>query len=488
MAEIIEWIINNGWIIDKNDKMWRKQVNILKLHRGEAIRHKKITEYYELNKHRLPESDDLKWLLRYDSGKCHCGKMGAFNYSRFNWKLMCGKHRDSEMIRIGKKCEECNRIPTYGFLGERAKWCKEHKKQGSINLVTKTCEYSGCKKNAVYGNGRPTHCSVHKTNTMYKSGKKCAKPKCIKMPRYGFDKILYCHKHKKEGMIDIKRKRCKFEGCNTFPCFGYQKSRGIYCVKHKKDDMKNIFVVICKEPKCDRVANYGTIYNRRIWCRLHAKKNNGIRVVSCEKCKQPAVYNSTNVYPAKRCERHKLESDIHLYEHECRKCGLDLLLFDNGLCNWCNNRTKRVEPIIVESIKNKFKKIVESEDHKISGGCSRRRPDLVLDGGLYKIVIEVDEHQHKNYNSQCEKMRMFQIHQDFGGFQVLFIRFNPDKYVCEGKPLKLDRRVKYLKDWLMGFLKTNKMEHNIMIGYMFYDGFVDVKLEPLNYKEIGIDY
>ena len=64
-------------------------------------------------------------------------------------------------------------------------------------------------------------------------------------------------------------------------------------------------------------------------------------------------------------------------------------------------------------------------------GCSKKRPDLVCDVGSHIIVIECDENSHKNYS--CENKRLMEISQDFSENNihrpVVFIRFNPDKYV-----------------------------------------------------------
>jgi len=64
----------------------------------------------------------------------------------------------------------------------------------------------------------------------------------------------------------------------------------------------------------------------------------------------------------------------------------------------------------------------------ISDGCSKRRPDLLLDMGYQIIIIEVDENQHIDYNTSCENKRIMELSRDLGHRPIIFIRFNPDDY------------------------------------------------------------
>jgi ATP-dependent Lon protease len=49
---------------------------------------------------------------------------------------------------------------------------------------------------------------------------KCIHENCVKIANYNLEnekKGLYCGEHKKENMIDVKSKKCLFEGCNIHP-------------------------------------------------------------------------------------------------------------------------------------------------------------------------------------------------------------------------------------------------------------------------------
>jgi hypothetical protein len=65
-------------------------------------------------------------------------------------------------------------------------------------------------------------------------------------------------------------------------------------------------------------------------------------------------------------------------------------------------------------------------DKIIDGGCSRRRPDILIDLLTYSITIECDENQHKDYS--CENRRTMELFKDLGDRPIIFIRFNPDSY------------------------------------------------------------
>jgi hypothetical protein len=91
-----------------------------------------------------------------------------------------------------------------------------------------------------------------------------------------------------------------------------------------------------------------------------------------------------------------------------------------------NYKTK--EYAVVEFIKSHFPQFTWVEDKIISGGCSKKRPDLLCDFGNQIIIIEIDENQHDTYGSSCENKRIMELSQDVGHRPIVFIRFNPDDY------------------------------------------------------------
>ena len=54
-------------------------------------------------------------------------------------------------------------------------------------------------------------------------------------------KEIYCAKHKKDSMIDVKNIRCQEIDCKSRPSLNFEDQiKEIYCAKHKKDVMINV--------------------------------------------------------------------------------------------------------------------------------------------------------------------------------------------------------------------------------------------------------
>ena len=142
------------------------------------------------------------------------------------------------------------------------------------------------------------------------------------------------------------------------------------------------------------------------------------------------------------CEHNRQKS-------QCKKCGGSSLCKSifcettgikkyNGYCLPCciqvcpeikisrNYKTK--EKDIVDRITQIFPQFTWICDKKIQDGCSKRRPDLLLDIGSHIIIVEVDENKHNDYDCSCENKRLMELSQDLQHRPIIFIRFNPDAY------------------------------------------------------------
>ena len=76
-------------------------------------------------------------------------------------------------------------------------------------------------------------------------------------------------------------------------------------------------------------------------------------------------------------------------------------------------------------------------DRVVSGGCSKRRPDGLLDCLTHSIIIEIDEDQHVGYETLCDNRRTTELFDDLGQRPIVFIRLNPDKYSLDGKTTRV---------------------------------------------------
>ena len=127
-------------------------------------------------------------------------------------------------------------------------------------------------------------------------------------------------------------------------------------------------------------------------------------------------------------------------------------------------------------------------DKKVQDGCSRRRPDLLLDMGSHIIIVEIDENKHTDYDCSCENKRLMELSQDVQHRPIVFIRFNPDDYindkgeivkscwrlnklgvmqVMKTKEKEWSERVEKLKDQIKYWIE-NKSEKTIEIIEMYY--------------------
>ena len=91
-----------------------------------------------------------------------------------------------------------------------------------------------------------------------------------------------------------------------------------------------------------------------------------------------------------------------------------------------NYKTK--EKHVTDRIAQIFTNFTWIADKKVKDGCSRRRPDLLLDMGSHIIIVEIDENKHTDYDCSCEHKRLMELSQDLHHRPIVFIRFNPDDY------------------------------------------------------------
>ena len=134
----------------------------------------------------------------------------------------------------------------------------------------------------------------------------------------------------------------------------------------------------------------------------------------------------------KNCKTHLCFTQINSekYEGYCLRCFI-YTFPDKPVAR--NYKTK--EYAVVEYITQEFPDFTWIADRQIQDGCSKRRPDLLLDLGFQIINIEIDENQHELYDTTCEVARINDLYTDLGHRPIVFIRFNPDSYTKEGEKI-----------------------------------------------------
>jgi hypothetical protein len=280
---------------------------------------------------------------------------------------------------------------------------------------SKRCTFENCKKRASYnikGKNKAIYCLTHKDPIMINViSKTCNFSNCTKIPNYNFGgqpKADYCLTHKQPGMVDVNHKQCFFENCKIRPHFNYEaETRAIYCYIHKQVGMIDVINKRCSFNNCKTQPNYNFKGQKTpIYCGLH-KHTNMVDVKH------------------KTCKTHLCETRVtKKYKGYCVFCFIHIFPNEKVARNY-----KTKEFSVVEYLKNKFGNLDWITDKRIQDGCSKRRPDLMVDLGYKVLIVEIDENQHIEYNSSCEYRRIMEISQDVNHRPIVFIRFNPDEYI-----------------------------------------------------------
>lgn len=428
-----------------------------------------------------------------------CTHLDCFKNASFGFELdgasKCGDHRQNGMINVvSKRCEyiDCIIQATFGYNLGKPLNCKAHKKYDMIDVVSKQCSHPECTKHPIFGRelNNPLRCKKHKDNDMIDvANKRCEHFNCIKQATYGHEtnKPLKCRIHKENDMINVRSKKCGHEGCLIIPLFGYTRNETLFCETHKKHGMTNIISKRCKYPNCEILPSYGKLYTKsKIYCISHTTlndysylKSNPVCTNIC--CTNTAYYFSNennNIYPV-RCEIHKLSQDLQLINKQCLKC-LDSLYIplNQTYCMECGQyRIKKLYKFKEHYIKDFLvtNNIQFVHNRCISPKGSKFRPDFIIRTKLGYLIIEVDEHQHlKRYSLEKEISRMRTIYADAqlddSKTQVIFIRYNPDKY-DSAHQFDTKSKLKYLYDLICHFTNIENSICPLSVVYLFYNGY-----------------
>lgn len=371
---------------------------------------------------------------------------------------------------MGSKCiyENCTKSVIWGFLGKRAIYCGDHKLVGTSDLVHKICEIENCTKQVTHGfpGKKKIYCSSHKLTGMSGSSKKCLFSECTIQPGFGFpgEKALYCKSHSLSGMEDVSTKkcfcgkraiygppggsrsfcgehkkdmdnllykRCKFEtGCTDKAGYGLVGESPLYCYKHKTGKMTNLVSKRCLLETCDIISpKFGFPGKKPLYCSQH--KLAGMSNICHTKCLNENCTNSPKfgllgekpIY----CSLHKSEKMINVVHKRCTSCGIfQVDKKRNYLCSYCSpthRQTSREDTVKELLHKNGYTFIHDKQI--VNDSCVRNRPDFLFDCGTYFVILECDEDAHKNYEKECEFVRMNNISYVLNK-PTLFIRYNPD--------------------------------------------------------------
>ncbi len=295
-------------------------------------------------------------------------------------------------------------------------YCKLHASDNMMNVKNKCCQYEGCKLRPSFGLiwGKATHCGNHASeNMMDVKNKRCQIDGCMKLPSYGliWGKATHCRDHASEDMYDVKHKRCQIDGCNKIPNFGLIWGKATHCRDHASEDMMNVINKRCQIDGCMKIPSYGLMPKKATHCRDHASATM-FDVIS------------------KRCEFPLCDTRVNSkYSPYCARCYFYLNPNDPRIRNY-----KTKEHAFMIPLSEQYPEMIL--DKAVQGGCSKRRPDGLLDCLSHSIIVEIDEGQHIGYDSLCNNRRNMELFTDLGNRPVIFIRLNPDSYKINGKRIK----------------------------------------------------
>jgi len=277
-------------------------------------------------------------------------------------------------------------------------------------------------------------------------------PKCIHNRRR-----FHCVECKGAGICEhLKRKtRCKMCNGNSICPHGSEKENCVPCGG----------VSICEHGKRRRRCPICNPNSKEL---CPCGKSIVVCIKCCEKCP---------------CGKYTTRCKIHGGSQLCKAplCETRGIKKYNGYCLPCcihycpeiqvSRNFKTKENDVVQRVLEKYPDFNWIADKKIQDGCSKRRPDLLLDFGSHVIIVEVDENKHTTYDCSCQNKRLMEISQDIGHKPVVFIRFNPDAYVNqEGKKVTSCWRINGY-----GVLDISKSKHDEWLTR------IDMLLQQLEY-------
>ncbi|BAT22646.1 hypothetical protein [Yellowstone lake phycodnavirus 3] len=360
-----------------------------------------------------------------------------------------------------RPCGMCTKTSSFNFPGQtNAIRCVEHKEPGMINVVQKNCEHA-----------------------------ECMKQPCYNLPTEHFGK--FCASHKTPDMVNVRERRCEFDGCIKKPFYNlHNETRGRFCKEHKEDGMIDVLSDSCRSEDCNKRATFNHSGQGAVFCATH--KEDGMidvktRRCEFEDCMTIPVFNIEGSKRGIMCSEHKKDGMIDVINPRCRTLMCDVILsHSKGYCARCyaymfpdekHGRFKTREMKLKEYLIAQYPDKTITHDKRVE--CHLYRPDFVFDMGSHTIVIELDENQHKSYDTSCDNKRLVSIFQGLGSRPMVLLRFNPDRYESARGCFKKDGSlVDNGKEWntRTAILKTridhwlaNQPEREITTEHLFFD-------------------
>ena len=112
--------------------------------------------------------------------------------------------------------------------------------------------------------------------------RKCKTEGCGTIPSFGVagtKTAEYCAQHALEGMVDVKHRKCRTEGCGKLPSLGVAGTiTAEYCARHSLDGMVQVKRRKCKTKRCGKKPSFGMANTRTAEYRAqHTRRQCGVK-------------------------------------------------------------------------------------------------------------------------------------------------------------------------------------------------------------------
>jgi hypothetical protein len=300
----------------------------------------------------------------------------------------------------------------------------------------------------------------------------------------GSKKGMYCREHAQPGMRDVISKRCEHDGCKKASSFNLEGTkRPMYCREHAQPGMRDVISKRCEHEGCNKHPSFNLEGSKRpMYCREHA---------------QPGMIDVVS----KRCITDWCNTIVTRTKYK-------------GFCRLCFMRVYPDEPVsrnykikemhVVTRVKERFPAVTWICDKRYDFApmdcASLRRPDMYCHLGSHVLIVEIDENQHKEYDTTCDNKRLCDLYQDFGHTPIVFVRFNPDDYkdsdgqkvsscfgydkygVCRIKKSKV-KELEYRLDVMFEVIERcmrNSIQKAITQKHLFFDSSSETQIHLKN--------
>jgi hypothetical protein len=360
------------------------------------LSHIELTEF--IVKYTKPDMchNTFESILKEDCKKCKIERDEVTKNNTKCIKYSCRHNNDAD------NCMEC-----FNLCQINNGYCKHNRKGYQQIVYCKLCNKDRYRR--IYKKDKDCTSETHSSSDIYC---KCYIAIC-KHNIVWDEECVECKKDYIVGNKCIHNKCSDCEGC-------------VHLCKYWKRNMciHNEYINECIECGIVKLCFHNKIWYKCSMCNLSSSSKYCFHDKPIDLCR---IHGGSKLCKSGFCDNIMNPQ----YDNYCLRCFVHLFP-DNSKTH--NYKTK--EKNVTDNILKKFKEFTWICDKKVQEGCSKRRPDLLLDLATHIIIVEVDENQHNLYDSSCENKRLMELSQDLQHRPIVFIRFNPDEYTIDKKTIE----------------------------------------------------